>query len=231
MGGGIKKSVSHLLASPRVRPRRAAPWKAIATPPPPPKPPRKTGISGKTKNRQFPYTTVGRGARTPKYPNTGETAPKIYLAVSLAVLHGGARFGALLEGFLGGKSPISVPTAAREEARAPPPPRVLWGALGVFGDLGVFPAARRPRRKMGSESGILGSRSCPQHKTGSESGILGPACFPGAKRAQKVGFWVRLTPPAQNRLGKWGLGLSALPRGKMGSESGVLGQPRVPGAK
>lgn len=161
----------------------------------------------------------------------GPAASHRSLAVSLAVLHGGARFGALLEGFLGGKSPISVPMAAREEARAPPPPRVLWGALGVFWDFGVFPAARRPRRKMGSESGILGSRSCPQHKTGSESGILGPACFPGAKRAQKVGFWVRLTPPAQNRLGKWGLGSSALPRGKMGSESGILGQPRVPGAK
>lgn len=104
--------------------------------------------------------------------------------------------------FLGGKSPISVPTAAREEARAPPPPRVLWGAFrgfgGILGGGGGFPVARRPRCKMGSEGGILG---------------------------------FALVSAAQNGLGKWDFGSGVLPPCKSRSESGILGQAPAPSAK
>lgn len=125
--------ISHLLASPRVRPRRAAPWKAIATPPPPPKTAPK---NGRFRQNQKPTVSLhhrrrgGKGPEVPKYrrncPKKSTWRCRWRCSTVVRALGCFGRF------FLGGKSPISVPTAAREEARAPPPPHVLWGALGFF---------------------------------------------------------------------------------------------------
>lgn len=205
-GGGIKKMISHLLASPRVRPRRAAPWKAIATPPPPPKTAPK---NGRFRQNQKPTVSLHhrrRGGKGPEVPKYRRNCPKkstwrCRWRCSTVV----RALGRFWRVFLGGKSPISVPTAAREEARAPPPPRVLWGALGFFwGILGFF-----------------WRRGVPGAKRARKAGFWGHARVRSTKRARKVGFWVQRASPALNGLRKWDFGSGSRPQRKIGSENGV----------
>lgn len=198
--------ISHLLASPRVRPRRAAPWKAIATPPPPPQNrPEKRAFPAKPKTDSFP-TPPSEGGQGPRSTQIPEKLPqKIYLAVSLAVLHGGARFGALLEGFFGWKiADFGTYGRTGRGARPAPAPRAL-GRFRVF--LGILGFFRR--------------RGVPGAKRARKAGFWGHARVRSTKRARKVGFWVQRASPALNGLRKWDFGSGSRPQRKIGSENGV----------
>lgn len=144
-GGEIKKSVSHLLASPRVRPRRTAPWKAIATPPPPPKTAPKNGRFRQNQNPTVSLHHRRRGGKGPKVPKYRRNCPK-NLPGGVA---GGAPWWCTLWGAFGGVFGWKIAdfgTYGRtgRGARPAPAPRALGRFRGFLGFWGFSGGAASP---------------------------------------------------------------------------------------